>query len=97
MKNINFTFLKITGFQLVSPFNQTEILDNITKIGPLGAYINSGGDFKDYKGGIIDRPNLCSGTPNHAITIVGFDKHSYIVKNSFGRDWGEKYLILILL
>ena len=58
--------------------------------------------FKFYSKGIIDDLAVfggshmqCAGRINHGVTIVGwgkdedFDKEYFIVKNSFGTDWGE--------
>ena len=38
----------------------------------------------------------CTGSPNFAVTIVGFgmdflgEREYFIIKNSFGTDWGEE-------
>jgi C1A family cysteine protease len=58
--------------------------------------------FRFYGKGIIDDEMivgqdhmLCGGEINHAVTIVGLgvdpvtEKQYFIVKNSFGSDWGE--------
>jgi C1A family cysteine protease len=72
--------------------------------GPVGASISaSSPTFKFYAMGIIDDLALfgqshmaCStGKINHAVTIVGwgreenFEKDYFIIKNSFGTDWGQ--------
>ena len=58
--------------------------------------------FKLYESGIFDE-EYCQGANNHAMTIIGYgtepnkhdihEPHNYmpywIVKNSFGLDWGE--------
>ncbi|NES89429.1 MULTISPECIES: C1 family peptidase [Okeania] len=45
--------------------------------------------FHAYKGGVYNENAY--GTPNHAVTIIGWDdeKRAWLVKNSWGTDWGE--------
>lgn len=45
-------------------------------------------DLKNYRGGIYDYDE-CPKETNHAVTIVGWDENSWIIKNSWGRNWGE--------
>lgn len=71
--------------------------------GPVAASISASSPiFKFYAMGIIDDLALsghshmiCAGKINHAVTIVGwgrelsFEKDYFIIKNSFGTDWGQ--------
>ena len=47
-----------------------------------------------YHGGVYDDP-ACSGdpskgwTPDHAVAVIGYDDESFLIKNSFGPQWGE--------
>jgi cathepsin F len=65
------------------------------KNGPLAVCLNSEA-LVDYFGGIIDQgPEDCDPSDiDHAVTLVGYDsedgKDYWIVKNSWGQDWGEK-------
>ncbi|XP_063619628.1 procathepsin L-like [Cydia splendana] len=54
----------------------------------------SAADFKHYSGGILE-PDLCTGKPlDHCVLLVGYGeekgKKFWILKNSWGEDWGEK-------
>ncbi|MDY7008249.1 MAG: C1 family peptidase, partial [Cyanobacteriota bacterium] len=51
--------------------------------------------FHAYKGGVYNENAY--GTPNHAVTIIGWDdrKRAWLVKNSWGTDWGEDGYIWI--
>ena len=39
-----------------------------------------------YKSGILSCPSICA--VNHALLLVGFDEDSWLLKNSWGEDWG---------
>ena len=55
--------------------------------------------FRFYRGGII-RPSDCKKKVNHAVLAVGYDREYnkktglweeyFIIKNSWGKSWGEK-------
>lgn len=65
---------------------RTQIEDGLRK-GPITAavYVNDG--FQFYKKGIFDK--CVKSTPNHAVVLVGFAKDYWIIRNSWGADWGE--------
>ena len=44
--------------------------------------------FKMYSSGVYDDP-ACSKTVNHAVLVVGYDSQSWIIKNSWGKGWGD--------
>ena len=50
-------------------------------------------DFRFYKSGIYN-PLLCKSKYRHVILVVGYsylgDLPSFLIKNSWGEDWGEK-------
>jgi cathepsin H len=59
--------------------------------GPVTAAIDATSYFfQFYKNGILS-DIVCSDTdPNHAVLVVGYDQDSWIIKNSWGEEWGEK-------
>jgi C1A family cysteine protease len=65
----------------------------LCKYGPIAACVKVTPALQAYKSGIFDEFADCNGEKdiNHAITIVGWDdeKESYLVKNSWGPQWGE--------
>ncbi|GAW80925.1 cysteine proteinase gondepain 2 [Plasmodium gonderi] len=90
---------KVNNFLEIPEFKFKEA---IRYIGPISVSIAVCDDFTFYQGGIFDVD--CGNKPNHAVIIVGFGveeiydedtqmnkKHYYyIIKNSWGMDWGEK-------
>lgn len=59
---------------------------------PVSVAIDAGGyDFQFYSGGIFS--GNCGKQLNHGVTIVGYGEASnktyWLVKNSWGDDWGE--------
>ncbi len=52
--------------------------------------------LQNYKSGIIDMipGEECTDVLNHGVVLVGFEaedeKEYWIIKNSWGADWGEK-------
>ncbi len=76
-----------------------EMKEAIAKYGAIAATVKVTPAFQAYKSGIFDEHASVSGPNdvNHAITIVGWDdtKKAYLVKNSWGPQWGEKGYIWV--
>lgn len=61
--------------------------------GPVAIGIDSK-NMNDYTGGVFTA-DMCSNDIDHAVTIVGYTNDAWIIKNSWGPDWGEDgYLYL---
>ncbi|HOP64481.1 MAG TPA: C1 family peptidase [Spirochaetota bacterium] len=71
----------------------------IAKYGAIAACVKVTPAFQAYKSGIFDEHASVSAPNdvNHAITIVGWDdkKQAYLVKNSWGPNWGDKGYIWV--
>lgn len=64
-------------------------MEQYLRLGPLaGAIAASGKKFQFYSKGVFDG---CMSTKlDHAIVVVGFTKDYWIIRNSWGADWGEE-------
>ncbi len=60
--------------------------------GPLMIAI-SADDWEYYGGGVFS----CKSTAevNHAVLLVGYDESKWIIKNQWGKSWGEKGYIYV--
>lgn len=58
--------------------------------GPLAAPIFYDNALYYYKGGVFDGQNM--GMVNHIVLLIGWDdaKQAWLIKNSWGENWGEK-------
>ncbi|XP_013142197.1 PREDICTED: cathepsin F-like [Papilio polytes] len=90
----------VIGFKRVFP-NEDVMVEYVASHGPLSVAINSK-SMESYKGG-IDEPTdeKCSPAElNHSVLIVGYSTYVsketgkstpyWIIKNSWGTDWGDK-------
>lgn len=55
--------------------------------GPVGGAVHADRGFQFYSKGIFDK--CLTDDINHAIVLVGFTKDYWIIRNSWGADWGE--------
>ncbi|RWS28941.1 cathepsin L3-like protein [Leptotrombidium deliense] len=88
------------GYIDIAPYNENLMRDVVATTGPVCVGID--GDslfFQFYASGVYD-DFYCSKDPNHGILIVGYGtsnrgKDFWIIKNSWGKDWGENGFGLI--
>lgn len=69
-----------------------ELKTIVAKYGPVAIAIEASSKFQAYESGIFHDPH-CEHALNHGVLIVGYGsekgKDYWIVKNSWGPDWGE--------
>ncbi|CAI5733414.1 unnamed protein product [Peronospora destructor] len=89
---------QVVGRSCENSSDSTELLKLALQQQPISVAINSGGSFDAYKGGIYACPNdgdfVSSTDINHAVVLVGYGSDGttdyWIIKNSYGTNWGEK-------
>ena len=75
------------------PVDEEEIKEFLYETGPLAVALNAN-PLQTYSSGILDKTSSQCPTSgiNHAVTMVGYgtaEKDYWIVKNSWGKSWGE--------
>jgi len=69
----------------------------VAKHGAVQTGVRAAGPFSEYKGGIFS--GCTGGDPDHAVVVVGYGTENgvdyWLVKNSWGSNWGEKGFIRI--
>ncbi|KAG5876329.1 hypothetical protein JTB14_004156 [Gonioctena quinquepunctata] len=92
--------LKIKGYKKLT--SEEELHQAVGTIGPVSIAINAD-SLQLYEGGIY-KPYQCPTEVNHGVLVVGyadtadlwFDTKFWIVKNSWGEDWGLRGYFLLL-
>ena len=92
---------KVTGYKKLgsssstwSPVDEGQVRDFLYETGPLAIALNAD-PLQTYSSGILDLSSARCPTSgiNHAVTLVGYGTSGstdyWIVKNSWGRSWGE--------
>ncbi|KAI9120088.1 hypothetical protein K1719_009057 [Acacia pycnantha] len=82
----------INGYEDV-PANSEQALQNVVANHPVSVAIEtSGSDFQFYESGIFT--GSCGTELDHGVTVVGYgvndDTEYWLVKNSWGTEWGEE-------
>lgn len=91
--NSSKTNFYLKDFDRVTPSkaiaNVADIKEAICQHGAVATAVNATKMFLGYRSGIFDEN--AKGDINHAITIIGWDdaKHAWLLKNSWGSDWGD--------
>ena len=91
MKVVGYVKLGFPLGNLLFPCDENEMKEFLYQTGPLAVAINAA-PLQYYTGGIIDDDNCSNADINHAVTLVGYgtdSKDYWIVKNSWGKNWGE--------
>jgi len=100
--NSSESVLSVTGYLNIST-DETVIAQSLVELGPLSIAVHAD-PWQFYYGG-ISNPWGCGGDLDHGVLLVGYGSGPYyhfwnrdfwIIKNSWGADWGESGYIRIV-
>lgn len=82
---------EIEDYVYSEPNDENLLANLVAEKGPVAVYMNST-FLKQYERGVYNGP--CNNNTNHAVTLVGYGHDTnggdyWLVKNSWGEDWGE--------
>jgi len=94
----------ISHYWDVAHENSTQLQAALNYVGPISISVGAGNNaWFNYQGGIIDDINVCKPNLDHAVVLVGYGQDDktkqeyWLVKNSWGTDWGENGYVRILI
>ena len=78
---------KVSDVKCWENVSMDELQSQVYNIGPLTIAVDAL-DFQMYVSGVLACQNRSS--VNHSVLLVGYTKDSWIIKNSWGKNWGER-------
>jgi len=92
-----------TGYIDIKTGDEDDLTSAVANVGPIAVAIDaSGPNFQSYESGVYYNPQCKSdkGDLDHGVLVVGYGATDdgtkyYIVKNSWGADWGDQGYLLM--
>ena len=74
---------------IISEMNESAIIKVLSQQ-PISIAIQVNREFQHYQGGIFNDSSCYNGILNHGVLVIGYDQHSFTIKNSWSDSWGEE-------
>ncbi|XP_067468895.1 cathepsin S, ortholog 1 [Thunnus thynnus] len=89
-----------SDFHILPRGDEMTLQEKVATVGPISVAVNAMlQSFHLYKGGLYDEPSCNPRFINHAVLVVGYGTDNgqdfWLVKNSWGTEWGEEGFIRI--
>jgi len=86
--------VKISNYQDIPQYDEKALTEKIADVGPISVAIDASQfSFQLYDGGVYDEESCSQDQLDHGVVAVGYDSENgndyYIVRNSWGPNWGE--------
>ncbi|XP_066158096.1 cathepsin K isoform X2 [Euwallacea fornicatus] len=89
--NKHMAIVNTTSWAVLPARDERALEVAVANIGPIAVSINAAPHtFQFYHKGIYDDPGCNSFSVNHAMLVVGYTKDVWILKNWWGKHWGEQ-------
>ncbi|XP_078054342.1 procathepsin L-like [Mustelus asterias] len=98
--NASESVASVSSYKILPYGDEEALTQAVAEIGPIAVVIDAGlPSWQFYSSGVYYDANCRSNTFNHAVLVVGYGVQSgmkyYIVKNSWGQNWGQSGYILM--
>ncbi|XP_028392183.1 cathepsin L1-like [Dendronephthya gigantea] len=89
-----------SGYVDIKNGSEKQLQSAVGTVGPISAAMDADhSSFQLYHSGVYDESDCCSTDLNHGVLVVGYGtldgKDYWLVKNSWGTDWGIKGYIMM--
>ena len=91
----NHVACKVTGYRTGG--NENGLASALSNAGPVGVAIDcSRPGFRNYRSGIYDDRSCSTTRLNHAVTAIGYDSNSWIVRNRYLHYLSQEPIISLM-
>jgi C1A family cysteine protease len=85
------TVASVNAVNCYENVSNAQLQSYLTTVGPLAIAVDAD-DFQLYSSGVLD----CQGSQlDHGVLLVGYTESTWIIKNSWGKNWGEQGFVRV--